>query len=209
MTELDTAALRYARTLELALDAATLERLIGYRQLLLRWTRSINLIAGGDASQFDTRHLLDSLILAPHLDAEATLLDLGSGGGLPGLVLAALDPSRTVILCEPIARKAAFLRRAVAELALDQVEVIADRVERIEFAAVDVVTARAVARLDVLCELARERVAVGGRFLFLKGREYAGELDALPAWVGIRACHEHLLPPDDRVSVVVELERLA
>lgn len=209
MTALASAFTEHARALGLALDAPTVERLALFRSLLLRWTRSINLIAPGDVAQFDLRHLLDCLLPVRHLRAEDAVLDLGSGGGLPGLVVAALAPDRRVVLVEPLARKAAFLRRAVAALALERAVVVEQRVEDVDAPVVDVVTARAVARLGTLCALARPRVPVGGRFLFMKGREYAGELDALPSWCERVDVHVYEMPPDARISAIVELVRRA
>jgi 16S rRNA (guanine527-N7)-methyltransferase len=208
------------------LDDGALERLGAYRELLLHWNRRINLVARTDVDALETRHLLDSLTILPPLlagpgGADVPLIDLGSGGGLPGLVLACADPRRRIALIEPVTRKTAFLRAAVRELALPRVSVHEGRADRVPPAVHEalgiapgahataapgpVITARAVAPLGPLCELAAPLAAPGSRFLFPKARGYADELAGVPAPVRLLAVHEFRLPPDDRSTFVIEL----
>jgi 16S rRNA (guanine527-N7)-methyltransferase len=211
---LDDAFLAAAGALGVVLDPLQRERLERYWMLLLRWNRSINLVARTDTAAFQWRHILDSLVLAPFLESAASagaplasLADLGSGGGLPGLVLACVQPERRVELIEPVGRKAAFLRRAAADLELARVRVHPCRADAAAFDPVDVITARAVAPLSRLLAWSMPHLGVGGRFLFLKGRGYAAELEALPETVHLVAAHERRLAPAGRPAFVIELTR--
>jgi 16S rRNA (guanine527-N7)-methyltransferase len=131
--------------------------------------------------------VLDSAQLAEHLPAGARrLVDLGSGAGFPGLVLAILGVP-AVDLIESDRRKAAFLREAARELGLGGVTVHAERIERVMPFPTDIVTARALAPLPRLLELARPFVAPRTRCLFLKGRGAAAELTAARAAWTMRA----------------------
>ena len=124
------------------------------------------------------RHLLNCAVVAELIEPRrGTLLDLGSGAGLPGLVLAMLLPETAVTLLEPMERRCRFLTEAVTELALANVSVVRGRAEDVTVRA-DVVTARAVAPLPRLAELAIGVVRPGGMVLAIKGRTAAEELRA-------------------------------
>jgi 16S rRNA (guanine527-N7)-methyltransferase len=124
------------------------------------------------------RHLLNCAVVAELIDRpQGTLLDLGSGAGLPGLVLAVLLPGVTVTLLEPMERRCRFLAECVAELGLANVSVLRGRAEDVTIRT-EVVTARAVAPLPRLAELAMKLVQPGGMVLAIKGRTAAEELEA-------------------------------
>ena len=124
------------------------------------------------------RHVLNCAGLSELVEPGQTVLDLGSGAGLPGLVLAAARPDVTVVLCEPLLRRATFLSEAVEQLGLSGVVVRRARAEELAGKVlVDVVTARAVAPLDKLVGWALPLLAPGGRLLALKGEQAESELD--------------------------------
>jgi 16S rRNA (guanine527-N7)-methyltransferase len=123
------------------------------------------------------RHLLNCAVVAELIERRGTLLDLGSGAGLPGLVLAMVLPDTAVTLLEPMERRCRFLTESVAELGLANVSVLRGRAEDITLRT-DVVTARAVAPLPRLAELAMGVVRPGGMVLAIKGRTAAEELQA-------------------------------
>jgi 16S rRNA (guanine527-N7)-methyltransferase len=155
----------------------TLERLTVYVELLQRWQRAINLV--GPATLVDPwrRHILDSAQLLAHLPSgTASLVDLGSGAGFPGLVLAVLGV-RGIVLIESDRRKAEFLR-AVARATGTLVTVEDHRIERLPGWPAAVITARAVAPLPRLLPLAERFLAADSVCLFLKGRSAADELTA-------------------------------
>jgi len=125
------------------------------------------------------RHLLNCAGLSELVEAGASVLDLGSGAGLPGLVLAAQRPDLTVVLVEPLLRRATYLTEAVEALGLDHVQVRRARAEELAGQVqVDVVTARAVAPLDRLAGWALPLLRPGGRLLALKGERADAELAA-------------------------------
>ncbi len=158
------------------------DRLDIFTDLLLRWNATVNLIAAGDAAVVRQRHVEDCLQLAL-LMPEGTLraIDLGSGAGFPGLVLA-IATGVPFDLIESDHRKAAFLREAARATAAP-VTVHAKRIEDAALAPAPVVTARALARLPRLLELAAPKLAEGGICLFMKGAGADVELtDAVRDW---------------------------
>jgi len=123
------------------------------------------------------RHLLNSAAVVPFL-GDGVLVDIGSGAGLPGLVIAAMEPERRVVLVEPMERRTAWLREASEQLGLDNVTILRGRAEEVrEVVEADVVTARAVAAIDKLVKWAAPLLAPTGRMALLKGRSAAEELD--------------------------------
>jgi 16S rRNA (guanine527-N7)-methyltransferase len=131
------------------------------------------------------RHLLNSAVIAELVPRPCSLVDLGSGAGLPGIVLALLLPGCDVVLLEPALRRATFLEECVAELALDNARVVRSRAEQMAGAlAVDVVTARAVAPLDRLAALALGLLKPGGILLAVKGAKAAAETADAKAALG-------------------------
>ncbi|MDJ0391234.1 16S rRNA (guanine(527)-N(7))-methyltransferase RsmG [Roseomonas sp. E05] len=153
--------------------AARLERFL---ELLLRWNARINLVSGRDSGALRERHIADSLQLLPLVPAgEGALVDLGSGGGFPGMVLAAAL-ARPVHLVEADRRKAAFLQAAAAELGLAHVAVHPARIEALRLPPAAVVTARALAPLELLLPWAASLLAPGGVAIFPKGKSAEAEL---------------------------------
>jgi 16S rRNA (guanine527-N7)-methyltransferase len=152
----------------------TLRRLEGYLGLLRRWQRAVNLVGASTLSDPWRRHILDSAQIAPHVPRAAeTVLDLGSGAGLPGLVLALLGVPG-MHLVESDGRKAQFLREA-ARVTQAPVAIHAIRIEQLELRA-DVVTARALAPLPRLLDLAARFLKADSVCLFLKGDTALDEL---------------------------------
>ena len=153
----------------------------GHVRLLLAWNEAINLTAITDPAAVARLHVADSLAALPllqHLPL-ATVLDLGSGGGFPGLPLAAVMPALRVTLVESVAKKAAFLETAVAALGLSaRVDVVNARAEALLPGVWDVVLARAVGGLAELIELSLPLLAPGGSLLAWKRGDITAELAA-------------------------------
>lgn len=161
----------------------TTERLAAFRSLLLRWNARINLISGETAAEIDQRHIADCAQLQPLLPEHGPIADLGSGAGLPGLVLAILQPEREIHLVESDKRKAAFLVEASAQLKLPMVRVHACRAENAQLPSLSAVTARALAPLTALLPHADKFLAPGGIALFPKGKTAEKELtEAAQDW---------------------------
>ena len=168
--------------LHLDLADASITRLLAYGDLLARWNGTYNLSAVRDPAEMVTRHLLDSLAIVPHVTG-ATLADLGSGAGLPGLPLAIVAPERHITVVDSNGKKTRFLRAAVRELGLTNVRVVEARVESVE-GEFDCITARAFASLADMLRWGGQLLAPQGVWLALKGRFPQDELAALP--VGFR-----------------------
>lgn len=151
----------------------------------MRWNAVHNLTAIRRGEDLLTHHLLDSLALVPHLvrctRGEAVrVLDVGSGGGLPGIVLAVAVPQARLTLIDAVQKKCAFLTQAQLELRLDNVEVVHVRVERFQAPLFDVIVSRALATLAQFVDWTRHLLKPEGCWLAMKGRTPAGELAELP-----------------------------
>ena len=172
--------------LELDLSRAQLGALDSYVRLLLAWTESINLTAIREPAAVARDHLLDSLSAVSLLRAAGVrrVLDLGSGGGLPGIPMGIALPEVQVLLVESMAKKATFLRTAVDAIGLsDRVKVAAERAEVVaspgrERESFDAVTVRAVAGLPELIELALPLLRAGGRLVAWKREPKPADIEA-------------------------------
>jgi 16S rRNA (guanine527-N7)-methyltransferase len=162
-------------------DAARDAKLAAYRDLLVRWNATINLVSARTAADIDRRHIADSLQLLPLVPAEGAIADLGSGAGLPGLVIAAALPDRDVHLVESDRRKAAFLIEAAGRIGLPRVKVHAQRIEDATLPPIALVTARALAPLNALLGYAARLLAPGGVAVLPKGRGAEQELTTAAA----------------------------
>jgi 16S rRNA (guanine527-N7)-methyltransferase len=184
----------------------TLARLEAYADLLVRWSARINLVGRDTLGDLWRRHLLDSAQLRPLVPNSAeTLIDLGSGAGFPGLVLAILGVPG-VELVEADTRKAAFLREAARITAADPT-IRGCRIAAVPSHAVEVVTARALAPLDRLLDLARPFIGPNTVCLFPKGKRWAQELTlARKVWTMDVSMHDSIADPR---GVVLCLQRIA
>jgi len=168
------------RALGLTPDPAALARLAGLVELLRKWNRVYNLTAVRESGAIVSRHILDSLAVLPFLRGDS-LLDVGTGAGFPGLPLAVLRPDLDVTLLDSNAKKLRFVRQAVAELGLGNVEAVQARMQEYQPArAFDMVISRAVANLDELYRQSWHLLAAGGRMLFMKGSLPEAEMAGFP-----------------------------
>ena len=164
--------------LGLTLSEGVLACLLDYLALLADWNTRFNLTAVRDPAAMVTRHLLDSLAVLPHVHG-ARLADLGSGAGLPGIPLAVALPECRVTLVDSNGKKVRFMRTAVQELGLANVEVVQARVESMQ-GQFESITARAFASLAVMLQWGGHLLAPNGRWLALKGRYPEAELESMP-----------------------------
>ena len=177
-------------TFEAALDVSreTMDRLDSYEVLLTNWNKAINLVARSTIPGLWQRHFLDSAQVFVQLpESTRVLVDMGSGAGLPGLVIAVLaaeaQPNLKVVCIESDQRKAVFLRTVIRELDLNA-SVITNRIENIDPIGADVVAARALAPLPTLLSLATRHLRPDGAAIFLKGSGYLQEVgQAESEWV--------------------------
>ncbi len=176
------------RELGLDLSDAQLGKLLDYVALLSKWNAVYNLTAIRDPRQMLIQHILDSLSIVPHLATRgaSSVLDVGSGGGLPGIVLAIVLPDWTVTVNDIVHKKTAFQAQAKAELGLANLSVVTGRVETLQPGAevpakFDVIVSRAFAELADFVTLARHLVAEQGAIWAMKGVRPDGEIERLPA----------------------------
>lgn len=153
-----------------------------YAELLATEATARGLIGPREVPRLWARHLLNCAVVSDLVPHTASVADIGSGAGLPGLVLAIRRPDLVVTLVEPLLRRTTFLEEAVADLGLTNVEVLRARADELHARrSFDVVTARAVAPLDRLSQWALPLVRAGGEFLAMKGSTVQTELEAAGA----------------------------
>jgi 16S rRNA (guanine527-N7)-methyltransferase len=188
-----------AQALGAPLQGVEVDRLLSYVDLLQRWNRVYNLTALRDPAEMLSHHLIDCLAVLPPLrrwwsDAQPgvrpgvqRLLDVGSGGGLPGVVLAALQPDWQVDCVDTVAKKVSFIRQVAAELRLPNLQGLHARVESLAppVGGYGLITSRAFASLADFTALTRHLLADGGVWMAMKGKLPADEQAALPADVEV------------------------
>lgn len=160
-------------------------RLEAFLALLAKWNAAYNLTAVRDPAQMRLQHLADCLAAVGPLRRQlggraARIVDVGSGGGLPGVVLACADPQWDVTCVDAVGKKAAFVRQVAAELALPNLHAAHARAEALRSPPFDVVTSRAFASLSDFVNLTRPLLAASGVWMAMKGKRPDDELAALP-----------------------------
>jgi len=179
-----------ATALGVELSEQQLDALLGYLALLAKWNRVYNLTAVRDPSAMVVQHLLDSLAVVSPLrrwagDAPKRVLDVGSGAGLPGFVIAVAMPTLDVTCVDAVGKKASFVRQAAAELRVHNLHAVHSRVEALTEPPFDLITSRAFATLADFVALTRDRLAPGGVWLAMKGKSPSDEIDAMPQVIDV------------------------
>lgn len=187
-----------ARALGVTLTEAQERDLLAYLDLLGKWNRVYNLTAVRDPGGMLSQHLLDSLAVVPPLQRQvggegASLLDVGSGGGLPGVVIAICCPEVRVDCLDAVGKKAAFVQQVAAALALPNLRGVHGRVEQVRDA-YQVVTSRAFASLADFVAGSRQALADGGAWMAMKGKRPDEELAALPPDVEVFHVEQLIVP---------------
>ncbi len=201
---------------ELAIDVTQTQRqkLLDYVALLGKWNAVYNLTAIRDPRQMLIQHILDSLAIIPHIAQQGralTALDVGSGGGLPGIVMAIVLPDWQITLNDIVHKKTAFQSQAKLQLGLTNLSVVTGRVENLRPGAevsglFDVIVSRAFAELFDFVTLARHLVADNGRIWAMKGVRPEGEIERLPADVKVLSIERLRVPMLDAERHLIEIE---
>lgn len=181
------------RALGLSLSDAQIDQLLAYQELIAKWNKVYNLTAVRDPAEMLTHHLLDSLAAIPPLLRQTggrpvRLLDVGSGGGLPGVVIAITCPQVEVHCVDTVLKKATFIQQVAASLRLPNLRGIHARVETLtaeQGGGYDVVCSRAFASLVDFTTWSRSALKPDGVWMALKGKHPADELAALPGSVAV------------------------
>lgn len=225
----DAVALQHAaQRMGLTLDAGELNRLLRYLELLQKWNRRYNLTAVRDPSRMFAQHLVDSLsIVAPlsrqlrnnrgsdsAAESAVQILDVGSGAGLPGVVLAAVAPQYFVTCIDAVEKKAAFIRQAALELRLTNLSVQHGRVEDLPMKDAvpkkfDVIVSRAFASLDKFVALTERVLDDRGIWLAMKGRLPTVEVEALPTTIDVFHVEQLDIPELDAARCIAWMRRRA
>ncbi len=189
-----------AQALGVALSDTQLDLLLGYQALLLKWNKVYNLTALRSPEEIVTHHLLDSLAALPPLrrhlaGRNAKLLDVGSGGGLPGAVLAALWPELSVTCVDTVGKKASFIQNVATELRLSNLRAVHARVEQMKAQPFDVITSRAFASLtDFVGLTAALLQRPDGVWMAMKGKPPTEEIASLPVEVEVFHVEQLVVP---------------
>jgi 16S rRNA (guanine527-N7)-methyltransferase len=188
----------------------TLDKLCVYKELLKKWTKKINLISRSTYDHIADRHIWDSAQIFEHI--EGRWVDLGSGGGLPGVVLAILADGKkkplNIVLIESDIRKATFLRTCSTKLEVP-LKVISQRIDCIEPLNAEIISARALTNLNNLVELAEMHLTPGGASLFMKGAKWQQELEeARRNWQFSCDVKPSLTNPDAAILRIKDIRRV-
>lgn len=184
-----------ARAMEIDVNDTQLDQLCAHAVLLLQWNRKMNITAITDPCEMAIKHYVDAMVPIKYISPDCSLLDIGSGGGFPGMVLKIMMPSLHVTLIDASRKKIGFLKYAVHHLGLDTIEAHHVRGEHLpgcEFAErkFDVAISRAFAALDVFTPMALPMLAENGVMLAMKGKRIDEELKTLDALnLGCHAPH--------------------
>ena len=195
-----------ATELGLELSAAQVDQLLAYLALLQKWNKVYNLTAVRDPVQMLSHHLIDSLsVIAPlqRHGAPARLMDVGAGGGLPGVVIAICCPRTDVSCVDAVAKKATFIQQVAAELKLPNLHGVHSRVEQLRVDPFGVITSRAFASLVDFTNLTRQLLADGAVWMAMKGQHPADEITALPADVDVFHVEQLAVPGLDAQRCIV------
>ncbi|WP_434025554.1 16S rRNA (guanine(527)-N(7))-methyltransferase RsmG [Neptuniibacter halophilus] len=179
--------------LNLQLSETQTGLLLRYLNLLVKWNKAYNLTAVRDPLEMINRHLIDSLSIVPYIDAKR-LIDVGSGPGLPGIPLAICYPHLAVTTLDSNGKKTRFQLQAKAELGLENLTVVNERVENCNFEPFDQVVSRAFASLQDMINWTHQLCREDGVFLAMKGLYPVDELSDLPDGYELKACHRLAVP---------------
>jgi 16S rRNA (guanine527-N7)-methyltransferase len=197
--------------LRLELSDQQITQLLDYLKLIAKWTKVYNLTAVRDPTEMMTHHLLDSLAAVTPLQRqmnEGALLDVGSGAGLPGVVIAICCPAITVTCVDTVAKKATFIKQVALELKLPNLAGLHARVENIAHP-FNVVCSRAFASLPDFTNWSVGALAPAGLWMAMKGKHPADELAALPATVDVFHVEQLTVPGLDAERCVVWMREIS
>ena len=192
--------------LALTLSEQQRQQLLSYVMLLAKWNKVYNLTSVRDIDVMVSRHLLDSLTVLPFLVGHS-LLDVGSGAGLPGIPIAIARPDLAVTLLDSNSKKTRFLQQAKAELGLDNVTVIHERIEQASLPKFDLVTARAFSTITDIIDLTERHCHDASRLLLMKGVYPEEELMREVGGFKLESVHVLEVPGYEGQRHLVELVR--
>lgn len=186
------------------------DKIINYLIILSKWNSVYNLTAIRDPKEMMTHHVLDSLSAVPAFTEAQNVLDVGSGGGLPGMILAICYPDKKISMIDTVSKKTAFLNQAKAELGLNNVTVYSARVESLQVnQPFDVITSRAFSELNNFVNWSQHLLAEGGRFIAMKGVHPQGEMERLPKGWEVKEVRPLTVPGLDAERHLIFIQKTA
>lgn len=203
----------------ISLEAAQLQAFDTYYQLVIEWNQKMNLTAITEPEEFAVKHVIDSLsaLDMARFPENASLVDVGTGAGFPGIPLKIMRPDLNLVLVDSLNKRVGFLREVASRLAFSDTEAIHGRAEELardkqyreKFT---LATARAVARLNVLCELCIPFVKTGGYFIAMKGAQYQEEILEAKRSLAVLGCdieeaRRVILPGLDDIRAVIYIHK--
>lgn len=160
---------------DLNLSSGQKQQLLDFVALLDKWNKAYNLTSVRDPNEMVVKHIMDSLVVSPHLHGEQ-FIDVGTGPGLPGIPLAITHPEKQFVLLDSLGKRITFIKNAVRQLGLNNVEAVQSRVEAYQGRQFDGVLSRAFASLKDMTDWCYHLPNASGRFYALKGQYHAEEL---------------------------------
>lgn len=161
------------------------EQLVGYVALLHKWNKAYNLTSVRDPHEMLVKHIMDSIVVSPHLHGER-FIDVGTGPGLPGIPLAIMNPDKAFTLLDSLGKRIRFIRQVIHELGIKNVTPVQSRVEEFQpEQGFDAVLSRAFASMNDMVSWCRHLPAEHGCFLALKGQFNQQEVAELPEWCSV------------------------
>jgi len=205
MNDLRQILLSGAEQMGLSLSETQSDKLLNYLELMVKWNKTYNLSAIRDPQLGVKKHLIDSLSILPYIN-DGSLLDVGAGAGLPGVVLAIMKPELSVSVLDSVGKKCRFMQFVKTQLQLDNLDVINERVEAFKPQTCFVqITSRAFAQVDKTLKLTRHLLCDNGRYLLMKGDHFSQE----EVQGVLMISHQINVPyvSDDRFLLEIQLEQ--
>ena len=209
---------RKAKKMKIELSNQQLEQFYLYMNLLLEWNEKINLTAITDPKEIILKHFIDSITIATYLKNAQSILDIGTGAGLPGIPLAILENSKDFILMDSLNKRIIFLQEVIQKLTLTRVQAIHGRAEELgkekeHREHYDLVTSRAVAKLNILLEYMLPFIKMGGRCICMKSQEIEEELEEAKQAIELlggklEKVDEIILPESDVKRKIIVIQKV-
>lgn len=207
-----------AKKMQIELSNQQLEQFYLYMNLLLEWNGKINLTAITDPKEIILKHFIDSITITPYLKNAQSILDIGTGAGFPGIPLAILENSKDFVLMDSLNKRIIFLQEVIQNIALTRVQAIHGRAEELgkekeHREHYDLVTSRAVAKLNILLEYMLPFVKVGGRCICMKSQEIEEELEEAKQAIELlggklERVDEIILPESDVKRKIIVIQKV-
>lgn len=207
MNDMQTMLQQGLQQMGIDLTADQQQQLLAFIALLKKWNSTYNLTALRHDQAVVSHHILDSLTLLPYLKQARGLIDVGSGGGMPGIPVAIARPELPIALLDANSKKTSFLQQAIIELGLTNVQIITARVETMVGEQFDIITSRAFAELSDFVRITKQLMAKNGQWVAMKGVYPYAEIDRLPEDIAVSSVDKLTVPHLDAERHMVVMRK--